>query len=123
MSTAERMTSVRGDGARERSRVWIRHLEKIEAEGVTAKAYAAREGFSVDALYQAKKRLVARGAWPRPRTTAEPTFARVKIVTPPMPPAPWALRLRLPSGAVLEWSAQPEAAVLAMILGPAGAPR
>jgi hypothetical protein len=118
MSTAERMMSDRGHGTRERGRLWVRHLEKIETEGITAKAYAAREGLSVDALYQAKKRLVARGAWPRPRTTARPTFARVKIATPPTPPAPWALRLRLPSGAVLEWSAQPGADLLGALLAP-----
>jgi hypothetical protein len=97
----------------------VGHLEKLETEGITAKAYAAREGLPVDALYQAKKRLVARGAWPRPRSEAEPTFARVKIVAPPAaPPAPWAVRLRLPSGAVLEWSAAPEADLLRELLAP-----
>ncbi len=117
MSTAEPATFDRGRGLRERGRIWVGHLEKIEAEGIAAKDYAAREGLSVRALYQAKKRLVKQGAWPRKRGSAEPTFARVRFLeTAPPPSAAWAVRLRVPSGAMLEWSAQPGADLLAAIL-------
>jgi len=117
MSTADRVTSDQGRGATARGRLWVGHLERIEAEGIAVKDYAAREGLPVQTLHQAKKRLVARGAWPRRRTTVAPTFARVGLVeSPPVAPAPWALRLRLPSGAVLEWSALPGADRLEALL-------
>jgi len=56
-----------GRGATQRGRFWVSHLEKIEAEGITAKDYAAREGLSVQALYEAKRRLLTGGAWTRER--------------------------------------------------------
>ncbi|MHB1373060.1 MAG: IS66 family insertion sequence element accessory protein TnpA, partial [Thauera sp.] len=43
----------------ERSTFWLSHLSAIEAEGITTKAYAEREGLSPQALYQWRKRLVA----------------------------------------------------------------
>ena len=117
MSTTDRVTSDQGRGATARGRLWVGHLDRIEAEGIAVKDYAAREGLPVQTLYQAKKRLVARGAWPRLRTTVAPTFARVRLVeSPPVAPGPWALRLRLPSGAVLEWSALPGADLLGALL-------
>lgn len=45
----------------ERSQFWLSHLSAIEAEGITTKAYAEREGLSAQALYQWRKRLVAGG--------------------------------------------------------------
>lgn len=45
----------------ERSEFWWSHLSAIEAEGITTKAYAEREGLSPQALYQWRKRLVAGG--------------------------------------------------------------
>lgn len=42
----------------ERSEFWWSHLSAIEAEGITTKAYAEREGLSPQALYQWRKRLV-----------------------------------------------------------------
>lgn len=43
----------------ERTEFWLSHLSAIETEGITTKAYAEREGLSVKALYQWRKRLVA----------------------------------------------------------------
>ena len=40
----------------ERSTFWLSHLSAIEAEGITTKAYAEREGLSPQALYQWRKR-------------------------------------------------------------------
>jgi len=45
----------------ERSTFWLSHLSAIEAEGISTKAYAEREGLSPQALYQWRKRLVASG--------------------------------------------------------------
>lgn len=49
----------------ERSTFWLSHLSAIEAEGITTKAYAEREGLSQQALYQWRKRLVAGGRFSR----------------------------------------------------------
>jgi len=127
-----------GRGATQRGRFWAGHLEKIKAEGIAAKDYAAREGLSVHALYQAKMRLLAQGAWPQARRSAAPTvkgrpasrdqststFARVRLIeSPPAVPAPWAVRLRLPGGALLEWAAAPEVNLLAALLERVAGPR
>lgn len=45
----------------DRADFWSRHLAAIEAEGVATKAYAAREGLSVTALYQWRRRFKAGG--------------------------------------------------------------
>lgn len=61
----------------ERSEFWLSHLSAIEAEGVTTKAYAEREGLSVSALYEWRRRLVANT---RPRRTSSPGgFVAVQI--------------------------------------------
>ena len=127
-----------GRRATQRGRFWAGHLEKIEAEGIAAKDYAAREGLSILALYQAKMRLLALGALPRAhRSTAQTvngrrasrdkstsTFARVRLIeSPPVAPTPWAVRLRLPGGALLEWAAAPEVSLLAALLERMARPR
>ena len=127
-----------GRGATRRGLFWVGHLEKIEAEGIAAKDYAVREGLSVHALYQAKVRLLAQGALPRARGSAKPAvnrrpvshdqsispFARVRVLeSPPAAPTPWALRLRLPGGALLEWAAVPEGNLLAALLERVAGPR
>jgi transposase-like protein len=45
----------------ERSTFWLSHLSAIEAEGISTKAYAEREGLSAKALYRWRKRLAAEG--------------------------------------------------------------
>ena len=118
MSESERGAAERVRGSTERDRVWIAHLERIEAEGIAAKEYAVREGLSRHALYQAKKRLRQQGAWPEAQGSArKPRFTRVRLVeSSPTASVAWALRLRLPSGAVLEWSAMPGTDQLGAVL-------
>jgi hypothetical protein len=41
---------------------WRGHLSAIDAEGISTKAYAAREGLSAAALYHWRKRMKAREA-------------------------------------------------------------
>jgi hypothetical protein len=106
----------------ERDRFWRGHLEAIEREGVAAKAYAKRRRLSIDALYQAKKRLVRMGAWPggaQRRATARVRFSEVRVT----PPLRAGCRLRLPTGAVLEWEATPDLAVLAAVVAQVSSPR
>jgi len=106
----------------ERDRFWLGHLEAIEREAVAAKGYAKRRRLSVHALYQAKKRLVKVGAWPPKSRRAAPAarFSEIRIA-----PAPsgFGCRLRLPSGAVVEWETPPDPAVLAAVVAQASSLR
>ncbi len=36
----------------ERSVFWANHLKAIDAEGISARAYAAREGLAIQSLYR-----------------------------------------------------------------------
>lgn len=58
------------------TKFWLSHLSAIEAEGITTKAYAEREGLSVQALYQWRKRLVAGG---RPESARLGGFVPIQI--------------------------------------------
>ena len=122
----------RGAGRRElteRDRFWLRHLERQAAGAETSKAYAAREKLSIYALYQARMRLIAQGAWPaasarkgsRPETAASVGFTRLALPAPAL--AGPACRLRLSSGMVLEWSAPPPVELLAGLLERIAPPR
>jgi hypothetical protein len=115
----------------ERDRFWLRHLERQAAGAETSKAYAGREKLSICALYQARMRLVARGAWPaasasvrkgsRPAAATPVRFTRLALPAPtPVVPA---CRLRLSSGMVLEWSAPPPVEVLAELVARMASPR
>jgi hypothetical protein len=126
--------AVRGsDGLTERDRFWLRHLERQRSGSADSKTYAARERLSVQALYQARKHLVARGAWPgsgkrrrgpRPQAPQPPAFTRVTLGAAPLrTEALPACRLRLASGAVIEWRETPAAAQLAALLGAAAPAR
>jgi len=122
----------RGAGRRElteRDRFWLRHLERQAAGAETSKAYAAREKLSIYALYQARMRLIARGAWPaasarkgsRPETATPVRFTRLALPAPAQ--AGVACRLRLSSGMVLEWSALPPVEMLADLVARMASPR
>jgi hypothetical protein len=111
----------------ERDRFWLRHLERQAAGTETSKAYAAREKLSICALYQARMRLIARGAW---RAAPARKGARLETATPvrftrlALPaPAAVACRLRLSSGMVLEWSAVPPVEVLVDLVARMASPR
>ncbi len=91
--------------ASKRDRFWLKHHEAQGASGNDAKEYAATVGISVQALYQARKRLRARGllAPGRSRPTTGPRFSKVSVVAPPAIEEP-RFRVTMPNGAVLEWS-------------------
>ena len=109
----------RKSGGREASARLRKRLEQIRAceeSGETLKAYAARQGISVHALYQAKKQARKRGLLPahgtqstqkarstQPMCARRPRFVEAIASTVDAAPA-LAWRLRLRSGDVLESS-------------------
>lgn len=54
----------------DRADFWARHLAAIEAEGVSTKEYAEREGLPVTALYQWRRRFKAGGRPSRARAVS-----------------------------------------------------
>jgi hypothetical protein len=44
---------------------WLEHVRTASEQGMTIVAYAAAQGVSAAALYQAKSQLMKVGAWPR----------------------------------------------------------
>ena len=90
----------------ERDRFWLNHGKALAASGQTAKAYAAEQGLSLHAFYQARKRLRALGllstADLRRKPKATSAFAKIERVKLPRPEADF--RLGLPNGITLEWS-------------------
>ena len=101
----------------DRDRFWLDHEATLLASGQTAKAYAAEQGLSLHAFYQARKRLRALGLLeagaPRrsPKRHDAPTakprpvsFSKVEVRSPRQ--AAGEFRLSLPGGVVLEWSGE-----------------
>lgn len=109
-----------------RQRGWLRHLRACERSGETIKAYARREGLSLQTLYQAGKRLRRLGVLeprtPRRRKVPVSGFVRVEAAaTGRGPGAAW--RIRLPSGVVFECNAPLEHADLLSLLSVLAASR
>ena len=90
----------------ERDRFWFDHEKAVAASCQTAKAYAAEQGLSLHAFYQARKRLRALGflstADLRRKPKATSAFTKIERMKPLRPAADF--RLGLPNGITLEWS-------------------
>ena len=95
----------------ERDQSWLDHEVAQGASGQTAKEYAAAQGLSLHAFYQARKRLRALGLLapapdrsksvpkrPRGKSVSFSKIAVTPAVTDPR------FRLELPGGMALEWS-------------------
>ncbi len=102
----------------ERQRYWLRHLRAAERAGGPLKTYAERLGLSEHSMYEAKCRLRVLGviAPAARRKTAAPRFTRV-TVAPGESASVTSLRVRLSSGAVLEWSEAPQGDALRELVG------
>ncbi len=102
----------------ERQRYWLKHLRSAERKSEPLKAYAKRLGLSESSLYEAKHRLRACGviAPAVPRRVSSPGFARVAVADAGRA-VPASLRVRLASGAVLEWSEAPQGDALRELIG------
>ena len=95
----------------ERDRYWLDQEAALAKSGKTAKDYAAEQGLSLHALYQARKRLRKLGHLTagnerksqKRRASHELAFEEVRVA----PQASLAdYRLSLPNGLVLEWSGE-----------------
>ncbi len=95
----------------ERDQFWLDHDAAQAASGQSAKEYAAAQGLSLHAFYQARKRLRALGllaAVPkrskgvRKRSRSKPvSFSKIAVTPAVTDPR---FRLELPGGMALEWS-------------------
>ena len=92
----------------ERSEFWANHLKAIDAEGISARAYAAREGLAIQSIYQWRQKLgQARRSHGRQNVSLSSGFVAVKVTeTLVSHPALWTLRM---GGIVLELPAHPDA--------------
>ena len=117
------MASRRGGGETspelsERQRYWLGHLRAAERKGEPVKHYAKRHGLSEHSLYEAKRRLRKLGvlAPVALQRTGSRRFARVAVSGAPAPSGS-PLRVRLASGAVLEWNEAPRGEALRELVG------
>jgi hypothetical protein len=95
----------------ERDCFWLDHEKAITASGQSAKSYAAEQGLSLHALYQARKRLKAlghlaggksaTGRTRRTKSASSVSFSKIEVASPAA--SDLAYRLSLPSGLVFEW--------------------
>ncbi len=110
MGTSRSATTQRRQPS-ERDQFWLDHEAAQAASGQTAKEYAGAEGVSLQAFYQARKRLRALGLLAPARDQSKPSrkssrtkavsFSKI-AVTPAL--ADPRFRLELPGGMALEWS-------------------
>ena len=95
----------------ERDQFWLDHESAQGASGQTAKEYAAAQGLSLHAFYQARKRLRALGLLAAAPDRSNPVGKRSrgkavsfsKVAVTPVVTDP-RFRLELPGGMALEWS-------------------
>ena len=115
---ARRQSSKAEKDLSERQRFWLKHLRAAERRDEPLKSYAERLGLSKSSLYEAKRRLRACGVIaPAPqRQSPSPSFARVGVADTGRA-AFVSLRVRLASGALLEWSEAPQGDALRELIG------
>ena len=92
----------------ERSVFWANHLRAIDAEGISTRAYAAREGLAIQSLYQWRQKLSQAQRFHGADSAVSMTsgFMAVKVTeTRVAEPAKWMLRV---SGRELELPTQPD---------------
>ena len=92
----------------ERSVFWANHLRAMDAEGISARAYAAREGLAIQSLYQWRQKLrQTQRSHGADRVSVSSGFVAVKVTeTRVSESATWLLRV---GGVELELPAHPDA--------------
>ena len=91
----------------ERSLFWRRHLEAIDAEGISTSAYARREGLALGLLYQWRRKLSA-------SADSASGFVAVRVTESLRSiPKEWTLRL---NGIELSFPDQPDPSWVADLL-------
>lgn len=104
-------------GLTKRDRFWLRHVTACMRSGEPATGYAKRHDLEVGAYYEAKRRLIARGAVPRSGATPSRRSVFTQVVaTDPRRDRSGGFRIRLPGGALLEWERVPEAAAIESLI-------
>ena len=103
--------SKRPEKVSERDQFWLDHQAAHAASGQTAKEYAAAQGLTPDAFYQARKRLRTLGLLAPARGASKPSrkvskretvaFSKITVASAPLDSR---FRLELPGGMALEWS-------------------
>jgi hypothetical protein len=112
------MNSGNGTALTEKQRYWLEHLQVWEkTEGETLRAYAARHGLDIGALYSAKSVLTRKGALTR-RIQPPRRFVRAEL-RPEAPPAALC-RVRFPNGVVVEFGCKADAQALRQVLEAVG---
>ena len=105
----------------DRQQFWLKHIRTAERRGEALKHYAERKGLSEASLYEAKRRLRELGVIAAAVTSAKarPRFVRAEVVRAPGPVGALSspLRVRLGSGAVLEWAEAPRGEALRELVG------
>jgi hypothetical protein len=118
--TARRRGAETKQDLSERQRYWLKHVRAAERKGEPLRVYAKRLGVSEHSLYEAKRRLRLLGVLAQaPQGVAPSTpstgFVQVEVSDPGRAPA--CLRVRLGSGALLEWSEAPQGDALRELIG------
>ena len=108
-------------GLTDRDRFWLRHIEASTRSRTPATIYAIEHGLSLGALYEAKRRLVRRGAVPSASRRERVSFAAVQVAEELQEAGPF--RLHLASGAVLEWASAPGIEILGALIEQVDTPR
>jgi len=106
----------------ERQRHWLKHIRAAERKDEPLTVYAAQQGLSVSSLYEAKRHLRKAGVIeaaiePRKPDREMPEFVSVAVQEPVRSVDGKVLRVRLSSGALLEWSDAPQGEALRELIG------
>jgi hypothetical protein len=106
----------------ERQRHWLGHIRAAERKGEPLTVYAEQQGLSVSSLYEAKRHLRKAGVLavvsaPKKPERVTPEFVSVSVREPVRSVNRTALRVRLSSGSLLEWSDAPQGEALRELIG------
>jgi hypothetical protein len=106
----------------ERQRHWLKHIRTAERKDEPLTVYAEQQGLSVSSLYEAKRHLretgviAAASGMKKPKQVV-PEFVPVSVREPVHSVSETVLRVRLSSGALLEWSEAPQGKALRELVG------
>ncbi len=106
----------------ERQRHWLGHIRAAERKDEPLTVYAEQQGLSVSSLYEAKRHLretgvIAAASGTKKQKQGVPEFVSVSVREPVPSVSGTALRIRLSSGAMLEWSDAPQGEALRELVG------
>ena len=106
----------------ERQRHWLKHIRAAERKDEPLTVYAEQQGLSVSSLYEAKRHLretgvIAAGSGTKKPKQVVPEFISVSVREPVRSVNGTVLRVRLISGALLEWSEAPQGEALCELIG------